>query len=583
MRELEETDDIRRILALPRRSPEPTQELADALTELLRVTDRCEGVPDVNGLCSVCEAPMRLKPLQALALHDIGVCRGGFLSLDVGEGKTLISLLAFYVLGSTRSLLMLPANLIEKTRREQAKLMRHWLIPNHILPMSYQMLGRVPSATWLEDVFVPDLVVFDESQKVKDPDSAVTKRFERLFRKRPETCAVAMTGTIMRKSIKDFAPSLVWCLKDGAPVPRTKHEQDEIALALDEKVDDEFARLAPGPLLKLATPEEIATYGEAVAARRGFKRRLRETPGVVCSAETGTDVGDVKLTIRPFYYALSSKTHAYFQMLREDKQTPDGTDIMEAVEVWRHARELALGYYQIWDPPAPEPWRKARKEWYGFVREILSRSRTIDSPEHVAMFCDAGKLDGEKLAAWRAIEPSYTPSPKAFWHDDSALHAAAAWMREPGIVWVEHVAFGERLAQMTGAKYYGPKGKAADGEFIDDADPRRAVIAAVKANREGRNLQRKWWRNLVTAPTEGADLWQQLIGRTHRPGQSAPEVVVDIFLGCAEHARAVAKARLAAASIRDTVGSQSKLLTADMSAWPSDLEIASWSGPLWDR
>lgn len=155
-------------------------------------------------------------------------------------------------------------------------------------------------------------------------------------------------------------------------------------------------------------------------------------------------------------------------------------------------------------------------------------------------------------------------------------------MQDPGIVWVEHVPFGETLAKVTGSKYYGADGLAADGEFIDDAFAGRSIIASVKANREGRNLQKKWSRNLVTTPSEGADLWQQLIGRTHRTGQHASEVIVDVFLGCAEHVRAWRKAMIAAANIRETVGSQSKLLMAEID-WPSEEEIESWSGPRWAK
>lgn len=582
MREIENSEDLRRILALPRRDAEISDELVEELTRLLK---RPGGT-------------MRLRPLQALALHDIGVHGGAFLPLDLGEGKTLISLLAPVLLGAQRPLLLLRANLIRKTVEEREQLAKHWDIPNHIRFMSYTMLGLVQSAVDL-DVYKPDLIICDEVQGLKNIDASVTRRVERWMDANPSTGFVGMTGTIMSKSLLDFAHVLRWALKDGAPVPLDNERLQEWALALDAKIENEWQRMQPGKLLQLADPAEIAELGELTAVRRGFKRRLHETPGVVASAASGTKVerkpGDaVKLTIRPLTYDLSALTAAHFKTLRDDKKTPEGYDIWEAAQVWQHARELALGFHQVWNPQPPEPWRTARREWFALVREILSRSRTLDSPEQVAQATDAGvlptgtKIPRDHLEHWRAVlgrwrvqqASGFVPNPEPTWHDDSALRVAAAWMHEPGIVWVEHVPFGERLAALTGARYYGAEGLAADGHFISNAGG-EAIIASVDANKEGRNLQR-YHRNLIATLAESPSLTHQLIGRTHRPGQLR-DVIVDVFLGCAEHVRAWQKALAGAASIRDTVGSQNKLLIADVSAWPSSLEMSTWSGPRWAR
>src|SRR5262245_65169047 len=96
------TAEVARILALPRRDPSAS-EVTDELTGLLRTS----------------RGTMRLRPVQALALHDLGVYGGAFCPIGVGEGKTLITLLAPYVLEAQRPLLLLPAALIEKTERER--------------------------------------------------------------------------------------------------------------------------------------------------------------------------------------------------------------------------------------------------------------------------------------------------------------------------------------------------------------------------------------------------------------------------------------------------------------------------------
>jgi hypothetical protein len=587
MRKVEDSADLRRIIALPRREPSLPEEVVDELTRLLK---RPGGT-------------MRLRPLQALALHDIGIHGGAFLPLDLGEGKTLISLLAAVLLNAQRPLLLLRANLIRKTAEERDELSKHWEIPNHIRLMSYTMLGLVQSQHDLE-TYRPDLICCDEVQGLKNEDASVTRRIGRYIEAHPECRFVGMTGTIMSKSILDFAHIVGWALKDGAPVPLDKQVREAFALALDEKVDNEFSRLQPGALLQLANADEIeeAAGDERKAARLGFRRRMRETPGVVMSAATGTKVErslpsgkkePVRLTIRPLRYDLSATTAAHFKALRDDKVLPTGEEIWEAAQVWQHARELALGFHQEWDPPAPAWWRAPRREWFSLVREILSRSRTLDSPGHVEQACDLGHLPTgtpipgdklehwrSKLAAWRAVRELFVPNPVPRWHDDSALRVAAEWMREPGIIWVEHIPFGQRLSEMTGARYYGAEGLAADGHFISNAAG-EVIIASVDANKEGRNLQR-YHRNLIVTIAESPSLMHQLIGRTHRPLQ-LHDVIVDVFLGCAEHVRAWQKAVAQAHSNRDTVGAQNKLLIADVSSWPSALEMASWVGPRWEK
>lgn len=564
------TEDFERIANLPRRRPtfDELNQLAVDFTDALK-TDA---------------GAMVLRRLQALALAEAGTLKGAFIALDVGQGKTLISLMVAALLDAMRPLFVLPAQLIQKTALEREELARHWLLPNHVRLMSYQILGRKEYAGELEK-YGPDLLIFDESHKLKNPDAAVTRRVQRYLDAHPETMVVAMTGTIMRASIRDFAHILRWCLGKNAPVPLSDDELFEWCSALDEQTfnGNEFDRYEPGALMRFADANDPDFFSNPrAAARRGYKRRLADTPGVIVTGDEGEKV-DIPIELNAVKYNLSATTAGHFKKLREDMITPDDWQLWTGVEVWQHARELALGFHQVWDPRPPDDWRKARKEWFSFARAIILNGSTYDSPDHVAQACDAGYLPAHKLNAWRAIQDSYQIKTKAIWHDDGALLAAARWMsRGPGIVWTEHVPFAVKLAEMTGATYYGAKGLSADGLFVDHAPEGSCVIVSADANKEGRNLQKKWNRNLITSVEEGADKLHQLIGRTHRPGQDKSLVTVDVFLGCAEHARAMARARISARSIRDTVGSEQKLLIAKFN-WPDDIEIASWSGPRWAR
>lgn len=561
------SEELRRVLALPEQ-PIADEHWAGVAAELTRLMRLPQGA-------------QALRVDQAHALHDIGVYGGAFVQVEVGGGKTLPSLLAPYVLDSQRPLMLQPASLIDKTKRDLQRYSAHWPIPRHIRLMSYEMLGRTQAEHELE-LYAPDLIIGDEAHRLKNrKGAACARRVARYMDRHPETRFVALSGTMMARSLLDFGHILRWCLKDRAPVPATETELEEWAAALDEKMPngDELRRYEPGALLSLATPAERNELPARSAARRGFRRRLMATPGVVVT-QGGEQIG-ASLFIRALTYDVDPITDEHITKLRTEMRTPDDWDVTP-VEVWRHAQELSLGFHGVWDPRPPEDWRRARRAWFAFVREVLSRTHTYDSPDHVAQAVDAGKLSSPELEAWRAIRDTFVPNPVPIWHDYSALNVCAKWMQKPGIVWTEHVAFAHKLAELTGARYYGEEGYSADGQYIEDAAGEAAIIASIDANRDGKNLQGSFSRNLVTCPPALALQWQQLIGRTHRTGQKADTVEVDVFLGCLEHANAWRNALANADVVRETMGTESKIATADVE-WPTDEQVRRFTGGRWGR
>jgi hypothetical protein len=563
--EVRYTGELQRVAMLPRRvwSPEDLALLVAELTSILRTP---------NG-------QMVLKPAQALALHDAGTEGGLFAPLGVGEGKTLATLLMPVVLYSERPLLLLPGGLVEKTRRDRLELSKHWRIPNTLRIASYDILGRVDAADMLSD-YQPDAIICDEVHRLKNKRAAVTRRVARYMHDRPTTKFAGLTGT--PGELQQFAHLLLWALKTKAPIPTDPSEIEEWAQVLDHDVDPQ-ARYAPGALLSFCNAEDRAGLGvdTYTAVRRGFRRRLTETPGVVATVGEGEHV-DCSIYVRGIRHKVLPITEANFRLLRERWRLPDEWPLMTAVDVWRHAQELALGLHYEWDERAPIEWMEARKAWHKFVRATINRGRTYDSELHVANGCDAGRLDATILNRWREIEPTFTPNTVPVWHDPSALEACRDWMKTPGIVWTEHHFFAERLAEFTGARYYGAGGFAADGKYIEDASPRDAVIASIDANREGKNLQELWSRCLFVCPPGNPNWIEQSIARIHRPKQKADEVIVDILLGCRENFDAIMHAIAAARSLADVTGKVQKLLLADVTL-PTEGEIDALNTPRWRR
>lgn len=564
---VQETNELRRVLRLPRRAwaDETADDLAVRMTAALRTPG----------------GTMQLRPIQAIALYEIGTVGGCLISARVGAGKTIVSLLAPYVLASRRPMLLLPARLIDKTRREWSRLREHWLIPNTIRIESYELLGRVSAAQMLAD-YAPDLIVADECQRVKNPRAACTARLMRYLLANHACRFVAMSGTVTARSLRDYAHLAARCLRvKSAPLPDSWGELEDWAEAIDVKIlrdgEEPERKVQTGALEFLCNAEEKneARHDPVGACRKAYRRRLVETPGVVATSDRFLGAS---LSVSGIEPRMGEPTNLAFKHLRHAWKLPDDHPLSDGVEVWRHARQLALGFFYAWTPRPPEEWMNRRRIWSAVSRVILrTNRRDLDTALQVANAVDAGFYDdwieiadgtrhlpAGALERWRDIRDSFEPRSVATWLDTGALEAAAAWARDPGIVWTEHCAFAEALSKMTGLPYYGEQGRDdRTGLAIEQADPKRACIASIKANSEGRNLQEIWSRNLVTSPPKLGLVWEQLLGRTHRDGQTADEVTCDVFVTCQEHAAAWAQALVDAQWIEDSTGQEQKILHVD--------------------
>lgn len=551
----QDSDELRRILALPRRPQAHSSELAEALTKILR---RPGGT-------------QTLWPIQATALHEMWRCRGLLAPIDVGEGKTLITLLGPLVMGATAPILLLPANLIDKTRHEMAELNRHWKIPNHIRIYSYELLGRADHVHLL-DMYPPcDLLLADECQRIRNPSAAVSKRVKRFFQKNPNVPFVALSGSICKQSLHDYEHLARWALKDGSPLPANHGELEDWADAIDEH---DRERPDPGALRLLSGGSSNLS-----AVRRGYRSRLVETPGVVASVQHRLPVS---ITLRGVRYPQGQAITDAFTKFRESEELPDGTEMVDGMEIWRHARELALGFWSRWDPPAPDEWRLPRRAWAKVLRAILGNSRTLDSELAVVRAIDEDKHPHARpiLEAWRAVKDSFEPNTVPVWIDDTPLQFAARWGRDTpgGVVWCDHVPFAKELAKRTNWPYYGAGGVTEGGNSILGHTPGATCIVSRQSVATGYNLQ---WahRALVTAVLANDTQSEQLYGRHHRPGQRH-DVTYELMLGCREHLEAFWKARRQAHMVYETMGTENKILYANIDNIPTDVNN---SMPQWAR
>lgn len=554
---VQDSAELGRILSIPRREwgSEQISLLVDRMT-------RAHKTPTGTQV---------LRPIQAVALAEALQHKGAFVPAPVGAGKTLISLLLPRMFRHIqRPMICLPAHLIAKTETEALQYRQHWVLPAFFKLQSYQALSRVSAADLLDRV-QPDLIVFDESHYLKNPKAACTKRVARYLKKHPETVVVMMGGSPINLSIRDFAHLCDWAIKDLSPVPRTFLDLDEWSRALDADTPD-HRKIGFGALYKLDSDDPI----------RGFRSRMHSCPGVVMTKDPPLPV---PLTIKSHLSPSSLSMESAFKKLR-NWVTPDDIEIADAPEVWRHAREIATGFYSVWVPRAPEYWRSARSAWAKACREILhGNRRDLDTEQQLIEYIDStpGVYKAEKklLDCWREIAPSFTPNPVPYWISDLVIDWICEWAKTPGLIWVDRPAVGERLAGR-GLAYYGQDGvDRSTGLRTEQHPTSRSCVLARRANDSGRNLQ-AWRRNLVVdVPSRGSD-WEQLIGRTHRPGQTG-HVTVDVLFGCVEDIEAFWKAHARALRAEEMSGQAQKLCQSDLTQVLELGAAAPLEGPAWKK
>lgn len=557
-RGVSDSAELHRVLELPRRVLDDVE--GEALARLMTRYLRRSG------------GSLQLRPAQAWALAELHDYGGLFAPLRVGSGKTLVSLLAGAILEARRPMLLVPARLRAKTEHDAAEAGRHFRFPPPRI-VTYEWLGRMESV----DAFLhlkPDLVIADEGHRLRNERAACTKRTMRYLRENPDVPFAVLSGTMMARSLEDFHHLLVRALPRLCPLPRTWGELQEWHLAIDEDVEP-FARMAIGALGKLMSPEERA-FPEVEGARRAVRRRIEDTAGVVATAAGGCAAS---LEIEELRVPEVVPDGTWREM-RQTWETPSGWSFADASEAWRHARELALGFTYRWEVLPPREWLEARRAWAAFCRDAIWHRRGLDSEAQVAAACAAGRLDGAVYYAWTAVRDSYKPRTVADWYSTSALELCASWLDdEPGLCWVEQVEFGQKLAAVTGLPYHAGLARDAEGRTPEEAPGDRLILSIASCS-EGRNLQR-WRRNLVTSPPANGNRWEQLLGRTHRDGQSADEIEVDVLCGCIEHVDAIQRSIAEARYVEQVGGQPQKLLIAGIRFTTAEiarsLKGARWS------
>lgn len=493
-------------------------------------------------------AGMSYFPVQRAALETLPYTQGAIIGLPVGAGKTLISLLAPEVLQKTKPLLIVPAALRTKTLGAiEEAYEQGWEFPRPRV-VSFAQLGRMSGAKLLEQ-YQPDVIVADEAHRLANRDAAVTRRVERYLR---ETGVpfVVLTGTLLNRSLKEVGHLFKLALGENSPLP----DDDEVLAMWDQAITPRKGsgpRMFPGAL-NLLRKDETEPAAEALG------RHIRETPGVVM---VNRSWNGVKLMTGPsqLQYATPDMVeHSAFSKYMEGYLTDE--------ERVQRAETLTLcGFYYRWDPEAPEEWLEARAARNRVVRALMEdRDLELDSFGQAEEYLrETGGC--AELRYWDSVKPTFTPNPVAefvrsipdpFRTTRLTEMGAAPYKTGPAIVWTRYREYGERASEQYDVPFYGEGGRCKrTGAHIMDHPPGESCFASIGACATGYNLQYTFNVNVMACIPKSPRTWEQLIGRTHRAGQTK-DVIFHLPSGTKQIMKEVIRS---AAHVEAITGQQQKL------------------------
>ena len=531
--------EVQRVAALPSPSP-PYQERLD-LTPLLRT----EG------------GTWTLHPLQNAALHAIAEHRGAFLPIGVGQGKTLIGLLAGTVLDAGRVLYLCPAALRDQMADKIAEYREHWQLPTTINVKGYSELSLAKNATallpWLQDA---DLVVCDEAHKLRNHTSTRTSRFLEAATQ-VDVPWVMMSGTLLSAGSTTAHHLAAVALRDQSPLPRIgSREVDVWAGFLDGGENLHWhERAIFTPLLEMWGPKKGGWVSKIQSA---FQARMHEAPGVVMSAtsDLGCSLTIQRITDIPLPAVLADAAAL------ADDEYPDGIAVEDDTTPRVLRKSLSLGFWRQyqWEDGEPDyPWLDALRAWNRGVRGELEYRRT-EGYDSALLVRQAVERDPRHplhpvLAAWQreqARRPQAPPQ-EPVWLDDAPLRAALKGWK--GSIWYSSPAVADWL-EREGYEVWRPG--------TTPTAPGATAAFSIRSHGTGVDgLQYIYSRMLVLEDPEGAVAWEQLLGRLHRQGQTSDVVVCYVVAHTEALVKALENAKKKAAVEEKVTGAAQKLLTAD--------------------
>lgn len=500
--------DMARILALPRRDWDDIGEISPLLRSWsdrlwpaqLATLARKEQAPEPQGI-----------------LGD----------LSVGAGKFLVGYLAPRLLNCKNAVVLTYPDLLKQSEREMAVFRKIFpeVVGYEPTYVSYSMLSSQKRVHLLDEL-APGVIIADEGHALCGRYAARTLRLMKYMITNPQTRFSVLSGTLARP-LAEIAHLAEMALRDDTFLPLRAPTLKRWAQALDHgnepsKEDLEILR-------------DLQDWAGVDDHRKAFQLRYKTTPGVIRSPEADVRAS---LVLNKWSPRMPPKIKEAVDNLAEEWVLPDGTELVDAMAVHAHGGTLSCGFYYsaVGNPEDHEDWYEARRDWGRALRLQIHYVGGYDSPANVWKACEEGKAHPEVQASWRrwlAIRDDYKPESVPVWIDKSLVQAAVARLKSKpkGLLWYSSKRAMEPVLAELGLPVHGA------GSDVPDDSVKHATLS-INTHGTGKNLQ-AWDDQVVFEPPSGYRAYEQLLGRTHRPGQLSDCVKADILFSSAFH-----KARL---------------------------------------
>ena len=530
-----------------------------------------------------------------IAYDNVG---GLFANIGVGWGKTLITLMiadrAMSNYGIDKTILLVPSQVYPQLTKIDIPWARKRVglrVPFHLLGrrnqesrralvksgkrgcyiMPYSLLST-EDTDFMLNAISPGCIILDEAHNVKNPRAARTRRLMRyLTEKAPQLCA--LSGTITKKSIRDYGHLISHALKGNSPLPLEPVMIDEWAAALDADADPGDAQTGQiKPLLywfqEHFPEEDIRSH--VAGYRQAYNRRLNTCPGVVMTGdnEIGVSLAIENLPVKDTGEGFD-RLEELIDQVEELWRTPSGDEIEFGFHKWRYLFELSAGFYHHLCWPTVEQLAKrptyrnytdeeiegvlqlaqehhaALQNYHRVLRQFIKHCAKpgLDTPMQIGLEMKrngAKNVWGELYEAWMEArdlafddmpERMSIPTPVC----DYKIRHAVKWAKnhKRGLVWFHHKAMGRWAAeamQEAGIEnaVWCPSESDRTGMDTFVVDPKnkdKILVCSMNGHGTGKNMQHFKDQLFMQFPRDSS-LVEQVIGRTHRTGQTADELTV---------------------------------------------------------
>ena len=493
----------------------------------------------------------RLTDDQLDALWQAFQAEGLVASMGVGLGKSLVSMLLASVLGCSRPVIMVKPNLVQNLL-DQYQLWRGYFDIRPFQHLPYSKLSTNHRILW---EMAPDLIIADEAQALKNMGSARAVRGLSYIVEFPKTKVAVMSGTITTQSVSDYSHLAEAALREGSPLPTFDDPAcgawARVLGARPDAFGDDFAFVRP---LIMQYPNDEKNFTDR--GREAMRKHLNGTRGVVLTNRSSC-AASLDLTVISGPLPPASIVELQLQA-QADCVDPDGKGIsvVEQDLICNHLQH-GFWYRKLWNTPElEEEWRQASSAWNQAVNKYLQNHATpgLDSPALLRDAVVAGQFGPAILEVYERYEKvshvAYRLQPVWAW--DGWMAEQLRWLEShkgPAILWFMSRAVGQKIAERF--PVYAANAR------VNTAVAHKCGMS-IAAMREGHNLQAWSKQRACQFPTD-AGWWQQLLGRTHRQGQKAEEVLCDVVVNTPKLKAKLKRALDGARYIEKTTGERQRL------------------------